>query len=206
MLRHLRIMLACLLGSACIGSSAGADEAVVAAGRIKADQVCSNCHGLDGLTSSGGNSALTPILTAQSRRYLLAKMKAYRDGGIEHAQMTLIARMISEQDIKRVIAWYASVPFKISEIPVRIGELGPVEVCAGCHGLDGQASEPDNPDPIPSLTAQQKEYLVMRLKEYRSGRRKHEQMSAIAQSLSDQDIEAAAAWYSSIGLKVLRPK
>jgi len=203
MQRYLQILLACLLGIANMWSPAGADDAVLAAGRIKADQVCANCHGLDGLSTSGGNSALTPILTAQSRQYLLTKMKAYRDGGIEHPQMTLIARMISEQDIKNVTAWYASVPFKIAEIPAGTGESGPVEICVGCHGLDGQLSDPDNSDPVPSLTAQQKEYLVMRLEEYRSGKRKHEQMSAIAESLSDEEIEAVAAWYSSIGIEVL---
>lgn len=204
MRRNLQIMVACLLGFACIGFAAGADDADLDAGRIKADQVCANCHGLDGLSASGGNSAITPILTGQSRQYLLAKMKAYRDGGIEHPQMTLIARMISEQDIENVTAWYANVPFKISEIPAGAGESGPVENCVGCHGLDGQLSDPDNSDPVPSLTAQRKEYLVMRLEEYRSGKRKHEQMSAIAESLSDEDIEAAAAWYSSIGIEVLR--
>jgi len=206
MLRHLSILLACLLGSILIGSPAGAGEADIAAGRLKADQVCANCHGLDGLSASGGNSALTPILAAQSRHYLLAKMKAYRDGGIEHPQMTLVARMITERDIDNVVTWYAGVPFKIGEITANADELGPVEICAACHGLDGQASDPDNTDPIPSLTAQDNQYLVMRLNEYRTGRRKHEQMSEIAQSLSEQDIEAAAAWYSSIRLKVLMPQ
>lgn len=199
-------MLACLLGFASIGSPAGADEADLAAGRLKVDQVCANCHGLNGLSASGGNSALTPILAAQSHKYLLARMKAYRDGSLEHPQMTLVARMISDQDIDNVSAWYASVPFKIAEPPAGADQPEMVEVCSACHGLNGQSADPENPDPIPSLTAQEKEYLVMRLEEYRSGRRKHEQMSAIAESLSDQDIDAVAAWYSSIELEVQTPE
>ena len=56
------------------GAIAGASEAI-AAGRVKADQVCANCHGLDGQAASGGNSALPPKLTAQRKQYLVARLR-----------------------------------------------------------------------------------------------------------------------------------
>ncbi len=67
-------------------------------------------------------------------------------------------------------------------------------MCRTCHGLDGVARIPD----APHLAGESPVYLERQLQAFRSGERKHEQMSIIAQSLSDQDIADLAAWYSSI--------
>jgi cytochrome c553 len=40
---------------------------------------------------------------------------------------------------------------------------------------------------------------------FRSGERTHEQMSIIAQSLTDDDIQDLAAWYSAIQVSVTLP-
>ena len=74
--------------------------------------------------------------------------------------------------------------------------------CAVCHGLDGIAKLPD----APHLAAENVEYLIRQLKAFKSGERKHEQMSIIAQSLSDDDMANAAAWYSQIKIKAEMPK
>ena len=47
-------------------------------GKEKAAVVCSACHGMDGQATSGGNSSLTPNITAQEKEYLLAKLKDYK--------------------------------------------------------------------------------------------------------------------------------
>jgi len=39
--------------------------------------------------------------------------------------------------------------------------------------------------------------LMEQLRHYRSGKRSHEVMAVIARSLSEQDLEAVAAWYGS---------
>ncbi|PCH46761.1 MAG: cytochrome C, partial [Pelagibacteraceae bacterium] len=46
-------------------------------GKEKAAAVCSVCHGMNGQSASGGNSALVPNITAQNKEYLIAKMKDY---------------------------------------------------------------------------------------------------------------------------------
>lgn len=74
--------------------------------------------------------------------------------------------------------------------------------CAVCHGVDGIAKNPD----APHLAGETAAYLVKQLKAFKSGERKHEQMSIIAQGLSDDDMANAAAWYSSIKIKVEMPK
>jgi cytochrome c553 len=74
--------------------------------------------------------------------------------------------------------------------------------CAVCHGIDGLAKNPD----APHLAGETAAYLVKQLKAFKSGERKHEQMSIIAEGLSDEDMANAAAWYSKIKVSVEMPK
>ena len=57
-------------------------------GKEKVQVICSACHGLDGVAASGGNSVIIPNLTAQHKDYLIAKLKDYKSGKINHPQMT----------------------------------------------------------------------------------------------------------------------
>ena len=194
------------------GPLASASEAIDA-GRIKADQVCANCHGLDGQAASGGNSALSPRLTAQSKEYLVARLQAYRSGSLEHAQMSLVARMISEQDIENVAAWYSSLEIELSGNATRseddllpgalAGKTKAEQVCKHCHGIDGRSVPDGNAATVPYLSGQPREYLIDRIQAYRSGRIDHPQMTPIAQGLSEQEIANVSEWYSGIEVDVL---
>ena len=75
-------------------------------------------------------------------------------------------------------------------------------MCAVCHGVDGIAKNPD----APHLAAENVEYLMRQLKAFKTGERKHEQMSIIAQGLSDEQMANVAAWYSSIKIKAEMPQ
>lgn len=68
--------------------------------------------------------------------------------------------------------------------------------CLGCHGI------PDyhNVYPsyrVPKLGGQHAQYIVAALQEYRDGQRAHSTMHAQASSLSDQDMQDIAAWFSA---------
>jgi len=76
------------------------------------------------------------------------------------------------------------------------------EMCAVCHGLDGIARQPD----AAHIAGENAIYLTRQLKAFRSGERKHEQMSIIAEGLSDEDIADLAAWYSSLKISVTMPQ
>ena len=82
-------------------------------GKKKAKAICSACHGLDGQAAAGGNSVIIPNITAQHKDYLIARLKAYKAGKIQHDQMTIIAGMLSEQDIENVAEWYSRIKIKI---------------------------------------------------------------------------------------------
>jgi len=74
-------------------------------------------------------------------------------------------------------------------------------VCAACHGPDGLSTLPN----APNLAGQPEIYVSEQLRAYRSGKRTNEQMSVIAKSLSDQDIDDLAAWYNSIKIEAKPP-
>ncbi len=86
-------------------------------GKEKAATACSGCHGMDGQAISGGNSSLTPNITAQQKEYILAKLKDYKSSEINHPQMSLIAQMLSDKDIENVAEWYSNIKISI-ELPL----------------------------------------------------------------------------------------
>ena len=212
MFRWVRFLPYLLAAAAFAAPCAPASEAA-SAGRIKADQVCANCHGLDGQAASGGNSAMSPRLTAQSRDYLVSRLMDYRTGKREHAQMTLVARMITEQDIENVAAWYAELKIDLSgnldsaeadlAPGARAGKAKAEQLCQHCHGLDEQAVAGTSATPVPDLSGQPGPYIAERLTAYRSGSIEHPQMTPIARGLSDADIDNVAEWYSGIHVEVL---
>ncbi len=65
--------------------------------------------------------------------------------------------------------------------------------CAGCHGVDGNSSNPD----WPKLAGQSAEYLVKQMKDFKSGERKDATMQPQVANLSEQDMEDIAAYFSS---------
>ena len=75
-------------------------------------------------------------------------------------------------------------------------------MCAACHGIDGIAKVAD----APNLAGNGELYLARQLQAFRSGERKHPQMSVIASGLTDEDIAAVTAWYSAIKVSVELPE
>ena len=85
-------------------------------GKAIAENICSVCHGVNGQANTGGNSVLVPHLTAQNEFYLIEKLKDYKSKKLEHHQMSLIADMLSVDDIKNVSKWYSSIKIEIIDI------------------------------------------------------------------------------------------
>jgi cytochrome c553 len=66
------------------------------------------------------------------------------------------------------------------------------DVCAGCHGADGNSIATT----FPKLAGQQKVYLLRELKDYKSGKRVSEIMAPLVTTLSDDDLSNLAAYYA----------
>lgn len=67
------------------------------------------------------------------------------------------------------------------------------EVCAACHGLDGNSATAD----FPRIGGQHQDYLAHSLRAYKSGKRKNPVMAPFAATLSPQDIDNVAAHYAA---------
>jgi len=68
--------------------------------------------------------------------------------------------------------------------------------CAGCHGINGVGLSEE----FPNLAGQKEAYLIKQLKAFKSGTRINPTMKAMASSLSEQNIDNLAAYFSSLGM------
>ena len=66
------------------------------------------------------------------------------------------------------------------------------ELCQACHGMDGNSQVPD----YPKLAGQNQDYLAKALRDYKSGARKDPTMNGFAGTLTTQDIDNLAAYFS----------
>jgi cytochrome c553 len=76
---------------------------------------------------------------------------------------------------------------------VEAGKAKAAEVCAACHGADGNSPSPD----FPKLGGQHRDYLAKAMRDYKSGQRKNPIMAGFAGTLTKDDIENLAAYYSA---------
>lgn len=64
-------------------------------------------------------------------------------------------------------------------------------VCATCHGVDGNSSDPKNP----KIAGMDQEYLLRQLKGFASGQRRDETMAGIVANIDPGDFPLLAAHY-----------
>ena len=78
------------------------------------------------------------------------------------------------------------------------------EVCAACHGEDGNGKK-EFPD-YPKLAGQYSDFLYHALRSYKSGARKNAIMAGMAQPLTDAEMRALTNYYANQPgtLKVIR--
>jgi cytochrome c553 len=171
-----------LLLAAATACAAGGDPA---AGKRKT-VTCNGCHGQAGMKSM-------PSLGGQHPDYFVAAMEAYQDGVRPHPTMRDVAKAFSLRDFKNFAAYYAE---STAATAASSGEPAPAaaEPCAACHGSEG--GDPQTPV-TPRLAGQKAPYLEQALRDYREGVRKHAIMGPQAASLSDDDIAALTAYFSS---------
>ncbi len=108
-----RIAVSLLLSgviSGMLNVPAGAGDPV--AGKLKAEQTCQTCHGMNGV----GTMPMVANIAGQQELYLIAQLQAYRTGKRHHEQMSIIASMLNAADIENLAAWYSGIKVTI-EMP-----------------------------------------------------------------------------------------
>ena len=159
--------------------------------------VCSACHGDDGNAVIPGY----PSLAGQTWRYIYVQLKDYKEGRRSHPIMTPMASNLARADMVNVANYFARFPLKPSgfvadEAKVKLGKAKADEtLCTMCHmgGFSGQ-------NEIPRVAGQQYDYVVEQLRNFKARTRTNDagNMTSVAQTLSDADIENLGHYISSI--------
>ena len=166
------------------------------AGREKA-QVCAACHGID------GNSTLVqnPILAAQTARYIYMQLRDFKRGRREDPLMSPMAANLSKEDMLDLAAYYSKQKFNGQNsrgdpaVVTRGKSVADAALCTICHlgGFSGQ-------NEIPRTAGQHYEYNLKQLKDFKERRRTNDagNMTAVVRTISDEDLEAVAAYLSTL--------
>ena len=148
---------------------------------------CGGCHGFHGVSSD----ALTPSLAGQDPQYLVNSIKAYRTTR-RHPSMQVTAADLSDRDIENITAFYVVQKARALEGgQTLVQELS--EKCNRCHRTDTD----NRVLVIPNLGGQDKDYLVMALRAYRSVGRESSVMHNMLFPYGDAMIEGVASYYAS---------
>ncbi len=152
---------------------------------------CLACHGAEGISDYD----IWPNLAGQNAAYLARQLRDFRAGHRRDPWMSPMAAPLSDQDIDDLADYFSSVPARAGDAgAVETAVIRRAESCAPCHGTRGILDNPLRPN----LAGQNARYLVKQLQDFRSGKRADPVMAPMAQALTDQDIEALAAFYAGL--------
>lgn len=176
-------------------------DPAAAAGQVV---VCSACHGAEGKAILGEY----PNLGGQHYQYLLRQMRHFKAGERYAVLMAGQLEAMSDDQLKNIAAYFTEKP-EVSQVApadadlahgeriwrAGIAEKG-VPACAACHGPSGAGNGPAN---FPMLSGQNAGYTALQLRNYREGERDtggvySQMMRGVAGVMSDEDIEAVAAY------------
>jgi cytochrome c553 len=153
-----------------------------------ASAACAGCHGATGVS---GNPA-TPSLAGQDAQYLAGAMQAYKSGTRDDATMKGITAAIDDVSAKNLAAYFATQQPQAPNVRRPLTTAEWTERCDRCHGMNGNSTDPR----VPALAGQRAPYLARVLHAYRSGTRHSPEMAAMADPLTDADMDNLAAHYA----------
>jgi cytochrome c553 len=154
---------------------------------------CNGCHAIPNYKNVYPTYSV-PKLSGQRPEYLVAALKEYKSGERSHGTMHSQASSMSDQDMVDAAAWLAGpdvLTQSKNDVPAT-GRPKATETCLACHGTNGVGITAD----YPTLSGQHPDYLARALTDYQKGGRKNVIMQGMAASLTKDDIEQLAAYYS----------
>jgi cytochrome c553 len=170
-----------------------------------ASTVCAACHGAD------GNSAIAmfPKIAGLQSSYLSKQLRDFQAGRRKSDVMAPVVATLKPQDILALADHYAAQAIKPStDIDIKLVGLGKliyfdgneqsgVPACVGCHQPAGAGHLI-----YPRIGGQHAAYVRQQLKSFASGDRSNDAnrfMRVVAKRLSDEEIDAVAAYLAGQG-------
>jgi len=159
---------------------------------------CSMCHGPQGISQAN-----SPNLAGQYETVIYKQLKDFASGARTNAVMSPMVGTLSDQDMRDVAAYYASLPKLVGyhpanepvpEIVATGSPMRNIAPCASCHGAA------DHKTGAPWLEGEPVAYIRTQLQAFKAGDRHNdiaEQMRNVARQMTPAEIDAAARYYSS---------
>ncbi len=160
---------------------------------------CTMCHGERGLCQSN-----SPNLAGQYGSVIYKQLHAFKSGARSNAVMSPMVANLSDQDIRHLAAYYASLPrpsaaraqdaLPAPDIVATGAPMRNIAPCASCHGgLETKVGSP-------WLNGLSAVYIKSQLHAFASGDRHNdvsEQMRNVARNMTPEEIDQAATYYSA---------
>lgn len=159
---------------------------------------CTMCHGARGVSAAN-----TPNLAGQYAASIYKEMQDFQAGARTSAVMAPMVMGLSDQDLRDLSLYYASLPRAPSPNAhdtspsldiVAVGSpMRNIAPCGSCHG------SLENKLGAPWLSPQPRVYLKSQLEAFASGKRHNDisgQMRNIARHMTPDEIDASAAYYA----------
>jgi cytochrome c553 len=189
-------LVAIMLAAIACGSPVSAADVV--AGKAKAE-LCIGCHGENGISQMEN----MPSLAAQPDLFIQWQLVFFRAGTRKNEQMQPIVEQLSNEDIRNLGAYFASLeppkaakPDDDPDLSKKGAQAAVGRRCASCH-LDTYAGT----KAVARVAGQREDYLLKALRDYKSGARSGGAMAAMAEvafPLSEEEIEALAHYLAHL--------
>jgi cytochrome c553 len=202
-------MLALSAAPAMAGQSAAPVTTNVSTTSAPPIAVCTGCHGDRG---AGSETVGAPRLAGMNPDYLAHALSMFKDGTRVSVVMQPVAQNLSDDEMRALATYFstqhpplAPTPHVPSQEQVsagkRLAENGGengVPSCFSCHGPSGQG----NGARFPSIAGQPVAFSVARIREFQARARaappKPGSMTEVASRMDEAQIEASAAYFSTI--------
>jgi cytochrome c553 len=175
-----------------------AHAADIAAGKEKAE-LCAGCHGDNGISQTEN----IPSLAGQQDQFIQWQLVFFRSGARKNEQMQPIVEQISNEDIRNLGAYFATLtppkdtkPDDNPDLSQKGAQAAVGRRCASCH-TDSFAGT----KAVARIAGQREEYLLKALHDYKSGARSGgggAAMADVAYPLSDEEITALAHYLAHL--------
>ena len=154
-------------------------------------QVCSSCHGENGVPID----ATIPVIWGQTEYFLVKQLHDYKSGDRENLVMASFAKRLTQADLRPAAAYFASKSWPARPAPAASASPPDgITVCQICHQPNFVGGLP-----APRLAGQSYEYLVEAMRSFADGERTNNaDMVKLMEALSPAEREAMARYISGL--------
>jgi cytochrome c553 len=172
-------------------------------------QGCTACHGSHG---QGTDNDYFPRLAGKPAEYLFNQLQNFREGRRKYPPMNYLVTYLSDDYLHEIAAYFSQQrpPYppaakstvstdalaRGQQIVLNGDPAKSIPACAACHGKALTGMEPA----IPGLVGLHQDYMSAQLGAWRTGARHAKApdcMHEIATRLTDEDVNAVAAWLAT---------